>query len=71
MNRARQWQRARVAVECLSRDQIAARTGTAIYHGGWLDPRAGSVNPLAYARGLGRQPSPPARRYSKQRRPFA
>jgi sarcosine oxidase len=54
MNRARQWQARGVAVECLSRDQIAARTGTAIYHGGWLDPRAGSVNPVAYARGLGR-----------------
>lgn len=54
MNRARQWQARGVAVELLSQAEIAARTGTGIYHGGWLDPRAGSLNPLAYARGLGR-----------------
>lgn len=54
MNRARQWQARGVAVELLSQAGIAARTGTGIYHGGWLDPRAGSLNPLAYARGIGR-----------------
>ena len=54
LNRARQWQARGVAVETLSQAQIAARTGTTLYHGGWLDPRAGSLNPLAYARGIGR-----------------
>lgn len=43
-----------VGVSILSRDEIAARTGTSLYHGGWHDPRAGGLNPLAYARGLGR-----------------
>lgn len=54
LNRARQWQERGVGVGYLSRDEIAARTGTTIYYGGWHDPRAGSLNPLAYARGLGR-----------------
>ncbi|HEV7433820.1 MAG TPA: FAD-binding oxidoreductase [Pseudorhizobium sp.] len=54
MNRARQWQERGVPVELLTQAEIAARTGTNIYHGGWRDPRAGSLNPLAYARGLAR-----------------
>lgn len=54
LNRARQWQERGVGVAILSREEIAARSGTTIYHGGWHDPRAGSLNPLAYARGLGR-----------------
>lgn len=54
LNRARQWQDRGVGVSILSRDELAARTGTSIYHGGWLDPRAGAINPLAYARGLAR-----------------
>ncbi|EGJ22125.1 FAD dependent oxidoreductase [Cereibacter sphaeroides WS8N] len=54
LNRARQWQERGVGVSILSRDEIAARTGTSLYHGGWHDPRAGGLNPLAYARGLGR-----------------
>ncbi|MBZ4690405.1 MAG: dependent oxidoreductase [Cereibacter sp.] len=52
--RARQWQDRGVGVSILDREEIAARTGTTIYHGGWHDPRAGALNPLAYARGLGR-----------------
>ncbi len=54
LNRARQWQERGVPVELLTRGDIAARTGTNIYHGGWRDPRAGSINPLAYVRGLAR-----------------
>lgn len=54
MNRARQWQERGVPVELMTRSEIAARTGTTLYHGGWRDPRAGSLNPLAYARGLAR-----------------
>jgi len=54
LKRARQWQERGIPVSLLSRDEVAARTGTTIYYGGWHDPRAGSLNPLAYARGLGR-----------------
>lgn len=54
MHRARQWQAEGVAVELLDRDGIAAQTGTSGYFGGWRDPRAGSLQPLDYARGLAR-----------------
>ena len=57
MNRAQQWQERGVAIELLSRSDIAARVGTTLYHGGWRDPRAGAINPLAYARGLARAAS--------------
>lgn len=53
-NRARQWQARGVAVEMLDRAAIAGWIGTGIYHGGWRDPRAGSIQPLDYARGLAR-----------------
>ncbi|WP_347309964.1 NAD(P)/FAD-dependent oxidoreductase [Defluviimonas sp. SAOS-178_SWC] len=54
MARARQWQARGVAVEMLDREELAARSGTSAYFGGWRDPRAGSVQPLDYARGLAR-----------------
>ncbi len=41
-------------VELLDRGRIVALTGTEEYVGGWIDRRAGSVQPLAYARGLAR-----------------
>lgn len=50
--RAQQWERRGVRVETLDRAQAAARIGTAVFAGGWLDGRAGVVQPLAYARGL-------------------
>lgn len=50
--RARQWERHGVKVEMLDRAAMAARTGTPVFAGGWLDGRAGSLHPLAYARGL-------------------
>lgn len=34
--------------------ETARRTGTPEYHGGLLDPRAGTIQPLAYCRGLAR-----------------
>lgn len=34
--------------------ETARRTGTAAYHGALLDPRAGTIQPLAYVRGLAR-----------------
>lgn len=52
--RARQWERRGVRVEMLDRAATAARIGTPAFAGGWLDGRAGGVQPLAYARGLAR-----------------
>lgn len=52
--RARQWERRGVRVQLLDRAALAARVGTPVFAGGWLDARAGSVQPLAYARGLAR-----------------
>lgn len=48
-------QRARGApVELLDASDAARRTGSAGFHGALLDPRAGTIQPLAYARGLAR-----------------
>src|SRR2546423_5212332 len=52
--RAEQWQRRGAPVEVLDRDTVRRLIGSPIYHGGWLDRRAGSVQPLSYARGLAR-----------------
>ncbi|GAW35606.1 gamma-glutamylputrescine oxidoreductase [Roseovarius sp. A-2] len=41
-------------VRLLDHTEIAARTGTDRFHGGLHDPRAGTIQPLAYARGLAR-----------------
>ncbi|SCY80883.1 FAD-binding oxidoreductase [Rhizobium sp. NFACC06-2] len=38
----------------LDRDEVAAVTGSPRFHGGWLHEEAGHLNPLGYARGLGR-----------------
>ncbi|PAU74579.1 NAD(P)/FAD-dependent oxidoreductase [Halomonas salipaludis] len=51
-SRARQWSERGVEVEWLDRDECARRLGSEAYLGGWCDPRAGGLNPLAYARGL-------------------
>jgi glycine/D-amino acid oxidase-like deaminating enzyme len=50
--RARQWERRGVRVELLDRTAVAQRVGTEAFAGGWLDGRAGAIQPLAYARGL-------------------
>ena len=52
--RAEQWQRRGAPVEVLDRDTVRRLVGSPIYQGGWLDRRAGSVQPLSYARGLAR-----------------
>jgi len=52
--RARQWQRLGAPVALLDRDETAARVGTNAYAGALLDRRAGTIQPLAYARGLAR-----------------
>ncbi|AXW22146.1 NAD(P)/FAD-dependent oxidoreductase [Ralstonia solanacearum] len=50
--RALQWARRGVRVELLDRAAVARRVGTEAFAGGWLDGRAGAIQPLAYARGL-------------------
>lgn len=50
--RAEQWRRHGVPVELLDREQVTRRIGSPHYLGAWVDPRAGSVQPLSYARGL-------------------
>ncbi|GJG96903.1 FAD-binding oxidoreductase [Cupriavidus pauculus] len=52
--RARQWQRRGVAVDMLDRADVERRVGTHAFAGGWLDGRAGAIQPLAYAHGLAR-----------------
>lgn len=51
-SRARQWSDQGVATTWLDGDACRERLGTQAYLGGWVDPRAGGLNPLAYARGL-------------------
>ncbi|SEO45373.1 Glycine/D-amino acid oxidase [Salinihabitans flavidus] len=41
-------------VTLLDKAETAARTGAACLHGALFDPRAGTIQPLAYARGLAR-----------------
>lgn len=50
--RAAQWERRGVPVQCLDAAAVAARMGSQAFAGGWLDGRAGAIQPLAYARGL-------------------
>ncbi|WP_186400974.1 FAD-binding oxidoreductase [Stappia sp. P2PMeth1] len=50
--RGRQWQTRGADVDLLTRDEVRAHTGTAIFEGGWLDRRAGRLHPLNYATGL-------------------
>ncbi|TGN59359.1 FAD-binding oxidoreductase [Paracoccus liaowanqingii] len=52
--RARQWQRLGAPVELLPPDAAAAMIGSKVYAGALLDRRAGTIQPLAYARGLAR-----------------
>lgn len=52
--RADGWQRLGAPVELLSAGETAERTGTRAFHGGLLDRRAGTINPMGYARGLAR-----------------
>ena len=49
-----EWQRLGEPVDLLTRDQISTMIGTDVFHGGLLDHRAGTVNPMGYCRGLAR-----------------
>lgn len=50
--RERQWQARGAPVRLLDAAETARRVGTAAYAGSLLDLRAGTIQPLAYARGL-------------------
>jgi len=52
--RARQWAARRAPVELLAGPRLAQLLGTDAYRAGWLDRRAGALQPLAYVRGLAR-----------------
>jgi glycine/D-amino acid oxidase-like deaminating enzyme len=49
-----EWKRLGAPVEMLGPDEVAAMAGTRAFAGGLLDRRAGTVNPMGYARGLAR-----------------
>jgi glycine/D-amino acid oxidase-like deaminating enzyme len=50
--RASQWQARSAPVELLSVTETKLRIGSSAFSGALFDPRAGTVQPLAYARGL-------------------
>ena len=52
--RAQQWQARGAPVELLGGAEAATMLGTTAYQGALLDRRAGTIQPLAYARGLAR-----------------
>ncbi|MGL5361771.1 MAG: NAD(P)/FAD-dependent oxidoreductase [Bosea sp. (in: a-proteobacteria)] len=49
-----QWASRGANVQWLDRVAIAQEVGSQVYEGGWLDRRAGTVQPLSFARGLAR-----------------
>ena len=53
-NRAAQAQARGAPVTILDAAETARRTGSVRFHGALFDPRAGTIQPLAYARGLAR-----------------
>ena len=52
--RAEQWQAFGADVSLLDATETQARTGSRAFHAALFDPRAGTIQPLAYARGLAR-----------------
>ena len=50
--RAAAWSALGAPVELLDREAASRRIGSRAFHGGLLDRRAGTINPLGYARGL-------------------
>jgi glycine/D-amino acid oxidase-like deaminating enzyme len=53
-HRAEQWQRRGAAVELLDQRETARLVGSTAYVAALIDRRAGTIQPLAYARGLAR-----------------
>ncbi len=56
-NRHAQQRAVGAPVELLSAEQTHQRTGSAAFHGSLFDPRAGTIQPLGYVRGLARAAS--------------
>jgi len=52
--RTEEWHRLGAPVELLSRAETTAKIGSTAFHGGLLDRRAGTINPMGYVRGLAR-----------------
>lgn len=52
--RWKEWSSMGEPVDLLGRDEIAQKIGTTMFHGGLVDHRAGTVNPMGYCRGLAR-----------------
>ena len=52
--RADEWCRLGAPVNLLSRDEAAEMIGSTCFHGGLVDQRAGTINPMGYVRGLAR-----------------
>jgi len=52
--RFEEWQRLGAPAKLLTKDEMPERTGSHAFYGGLLDERAGTINPMGYARGLSR-----------------
>jgi glycine/D-amino acid oxidase-like deaminating enzyme len=52
--RAAEWNRLGAPVSLLSKDEAREKIGSSAFHGGLLDLRAGTINPMGYVRGLAR-----------------
>lgn len=53
-SRHAEWQRLGAPVDLLTAAEVKDRAGTDVFHGGLLDHRAGTINPMGYCRGLAR-----------------
>lgn len=51
-DRVKQWQDLGRPIRMLSREEAVHETGSTHYHGAFLDPTGGHINPLAFVRGL-------------------
>ena len=52
--RAEEWHRLGAPVDLLDQQQVSKLIGCEKFHGGLVDQRAGTINPMGYVRGLGR-----------------
>jgi glycine/D-amino acid oxidase-like deaminating enzyme len=52
--RVAQWSKHGAKVDLLSRQALASKLGTDVWHGGWTAPSGGHINPLALVRALTR-----------------
>lgn len=52
--RHEEWQRLGEPVDLLNREEVSELIGTTHFHGGLVDRRCGTINPMGYCRGLAR-----------------